>query len=147
VVWRLLVILCGIDPGVNNGFALKLPTGYITATFRDPNPHELWDTLRLAHPNAVAVETFYTGNRVDDSGIHTIEVVGSIRGICHILHIPCFGQVPQVRKSYVPDAKDLFAKVYGRKPVMTKDEDDHEISALSHLLCLEERITNGEIKL
>jgi hypothetical protein len=139
------VILCGIDPGVNNGFALKLPTGYITTTFRDQ--HELWDTLRLAHPSAVAVEAFHTGNRVDPVIIHTIEIVGSIRGICHVLHIKCFGQMPQARKSYVPDAKALFAKVYGRKPVMTKDKDDHEVSALSHLLCLEERIANGEIKL
>lgn len=137
-------VIVAVDPGLASGFAIKIPgVGYRTATFE--TPEDLWDAVKGSGASHLAVEAFHRSGRVDQYMIHTIEMVGSIRGICHVLSIKCYGQMNQARRSFIPDAiKELQSQ--GRKVVMSKAEDDHEVDALSHLMCLEWRFKEGKAK-
>ena len=138
--------LVGIDPGGSNGVAVRLPNDfYVTATY--DTPQAVWDIFRqYPQIKAVALETFHGSGRMNVVRIHTIEIVGSIRGICYVKGIPCFGQTTQTCRSYIPDAIATLTK-QGRRVRMTKAEDDHEVMALAHLHLLEDRIKKGTAKL
>lgn len=124
-----------IDPGVSIGVAIKYSDGkYITCTLTEPS--SLWEILK-GKPDKVAFESFRTGGRVDVNMLHTIELVGSIRGICYVLGVPSYGQLPQSRKSFLDEAD---AKL---KDVLLHTR--HEVDALAHLLLLEWRIANNKL--
>lgn len=129
-----MTILMGIDPGVSTGIAVKFPNEYRVVTTTDPE--KLWEMIQTLRPDAVAFEAFHTGGRVDENMIHTIEVVGSIRGVCHILGIKAYGQMPQSRRSFLPDAAKILAN--------DKFASRHDKDALAHLLLLEWRIKEGK---
>lgn len=132
-------LLLGIDPGGTTGYAVstRVMNGtrhYQTGTF--DMAHQVWDFIRAHRPERVAFETFSTGGRVDAAMLHTIELVGSIRGVCHVLNIACYGQQPQSRKAFIEQAQE---KLRGTKHMT------HEVDALAHLLLLEWRIANGKL--
>lgn len=129
------MLLLAIDPGPHIGVAVDINGDMSTMTILDP--YELWSIIRMHKPDALAFETFFTGNRVDANMLHTIELVGSLRGICHVLDIPAYGQMPQARKSFLQEAKAYLGEGHSNIP--------HEVDALAHLLLLKWRITNGKL--
>lgn len=132
-------LLIAFDPGGTTGYAVSVPVidgtrVYKTGTF--DMAQQVWDFMKSNMPERVAFETFSTGGRVDAAMLHTIELVGSIRGVCHILGIPSHGQEPQSRRGFLEQAKDMLK---GQKHMK------HEEDALAHLLLLEWRIANGKL--
>jgi hypothetical protein len=126
-------VLMAIDPGGSTGVAFKISANYHTCTINEPK--ELWDLIKNFKPDRIAFESFYTGGQVDRNMIHTIELVGSIHGICYVLGIPFHGQQPQARKSFILDARKILKTEGGHT--------QHEVDALAHLLCLEYRANRG----
>lgn len=126
------------------GIASRIDGKYATLTLKGADL--LYDMLRDYKPDIVTVETFFTAGRVGVAMIRTIEMVGGVRAACRVLGVPCYGQTPGARVARVDDAKTVFASVHGHRPIMTKDQDDHEISALAHLLTLEHRIKTNTVK-
>lgn len=129
-----MTVLLGLDPGGTTGCALKIGRAYMTRTF--VHVPELWDFIKEHRPDKVAFEVFVTAGRVDAAMIHTIELVGSIRGICHVLKIPGYGQTAQSRKGFIEPAKAIL-----KGTPHTKHEED----ALAHLLLLEWRMKEGKL--
>jgi hypothetical protein len=125
-----MTVLMAIDPGVSTGAAFKIDDNYHTCTITEAK--ELWDLIKNFKPDRIAFETFATGGQVDRNMLHTIELVGSIHGICYVLGIPFHGQQPQTRRSFIPPARRLLVAQAGA----TKHEED----ALAHLLLLEYRM-------
>lgn len=138
------MISVGIDPGVSNGFALRLGDGepVHTATYREQQ--KLWFALAQLHGSDVhvALEGFYGSGRLDIYKRHTIEMVGAIKALCSIWGFHLHTHTAGERLSFQKDAITLLTS-QGRKVVMTKDKDDHEVSALSHLLRMEYRLRTG----
>lgn len=130
-----MTVMMGIDPGPHTGIAVNINGNYHTATIMVDT--ELWDMLSQYRPEKVAYENFFTGGRIDRNMIRTMELVGSIRGVCHVLGIPAYLQQPQQRRPFILDARKLLIGQPGR---MTHDED-----ALAHLLLLEYRIREGKL--
>lgn len=134
-------LLMAFDPGGTSGYALSTRVmngtrSYRTGTFDMVQP--LWDLIKGSRPERVAFETFSTGGRVDAAMLHTIELCGSIRGICHVLGIASYGQTPQSRRPFLEQAQTILRGT-GVK-YMT-----HEADALAHLLLLEWRIDKGKL--
>jgi hypothetical protein len=100
----------------------------------------VWELLSGADPatTRVAYETFSTSGRVDTAMLHTIELVGSIIGVCFVLGIPSYPQTPQSRRSFIEEAQKLLFRQ--KRPGL-----QHEVDALAHLLLLEYRIKKGMI--
>ena len=132
-------VLAAVDPGRRIGFAFKLPTNstYHTCTIIELSDLESFlKRLRITH---LALETFARSGRIDSHMIHTMEIVGAVKMACVTYGIQLHTQQPQERRSYIPDAIALL-RSQGRKVVMTKAKDDHEVDALSHLLRLEDAL-------
>ena len=121
-----------IDPGPHTGIAVREFDGS-AVTYMTEDRNELWRLIQLYNPQHLACETFYTGGRVDIHMIRTIEVVGGVKAACAVLGIAYHMQEPQMRKSFLDEAK-----------VMGKRSWEHEYDALAHLLCLEYRLISGE---
>jgi hypothetical protein len=136
-------VYMAVDPGPHIGVATRIDSNYVTITLRDAN--ELWDMLREYRPSIVAVEVFFTGNRVDANMIHTIEQVGGVRAACRALGLLCYGQMPDARTSFIEDAIQLL-RSQGRVLDLSKQGDDPEIQALAHLKLLEWRLKNNEAR-
>lgn len=128
-------IKVAIDPGGTTGFAVKVVSEYHTCSLT--TPQELWDMLSGYKPDIVAFETFYTGGMVDINMIRTIELVGSIKGICHILKVPAHPQQPQARRAFQLDARQILRGQRGKTV--------HEEDALAHLLRLEWNLARGKL--
>lgn len=128
-------MIIGIDPGPNIGFAMHVSDQYATALYTEPNV--LWDLLKAHPPERLAFETFIGTGRLDPAKQHTIELVGSLRGLCRVLGIKGYPQQPQTRRPFLPHAKSLL---------QGKGCSVHEHDALAHLLLLEWRIQKGQIK-
>lgn len=132
-------MLMAFDPGGTTGYAVSVPDiqgkrTYKTGTF--DMAQQVWTLIDGTHPEKVAFETFSTGGRVDAAMLHTIELVGSIRGVCYVLGIPSYGQEPQSRRAFLEQSKGMLAGTQHMK---------HEEDALAHLLLLEWRIANGKL--
>lgn len=134
-------LLIALDPGVSTGVAFKFPDreGYLTQTITEVD--SLWDLLREYKPGKLAFETFFTGARLDTHKLHTIELVGSIRGVCYVLGIPGYGQTPASKMPFLQEAKSRLKST----GVRGRDYTDHEEDALAHLLLLEYRIQKGKL--
>lgn len=130
-----MTVLMGIDPGPHIGIAVKINYDYHTATVTDPK--ELWDMLSQYRPDHVAYENFFTGGRIDTNMIRTMEIVGSIRAVCHVFGIPAHLQQPQQRRGFILDARKILTGQIGKMP--------HDEDALAHLLLLEHRIKEGTL--
>lgn len=130
------MLLVAIDPGVSTGLAIKSDETYVTNTITDYS--ELWDLLK-SKPDKVAFESFSTGGMVNKYMLHTIELVGSIRGICYVYQIPHYGQTPQARYPFLTDAQALL------NSISDGSHTPHEKDALAHLLLLEYRIKEGKL--
>jgi len=129
--------LCAIDPGGSTGLAGKIDGQYHTATITAPS--ELWDMLNQFRPAIVAYEDFI-GSGMRDVNINgTLQLVGSIVGICHVLGIKSIKNQPQARRAFIQDARKLLAGQGG------SGHTAHEVDALSHLLLLEYQIANGKV--
>jgi hypothetical protein len=130
-------VLFAIDPGGSTGVAVKIDGDYHTATITQPT--ELWDMLNQFRPGTVAYEDFI-GNTMRDVNINgTLQLVGSIVGVCHVLGIKCIKNVPQARRAFILDARKLLAGQGGSGHTV------HEVDALAHLLLLEYQIKEGKI--
>src|SRR5262245_57026224 len=102
----MMPVIMAIDPGGSTGVAFKIDNNYHTCTITDPK--ELWDLLKNFKPDKVAFESFATGGQVDRNMIGTMELVGSIHGICYVLGIEFYGQQPQARRSFIPPARRIL---------------------------------------
>jgi hypothetical protein len=114
---------------------MRVGEEYATALYT--NPHDLWNLIAKHPPNRLAFEVFIGTGRLDPAKQHTIELVGSLYGICYVLKIRQYPQQPQTRRPFLPQAKSILA---GRGCT------EHEHDALAHLLLLEWRIAKGQIK-
>lgn len=126
--------MMAVDPGGSIGIAVRIPkddgTGtYLTATYTDPK--DVWNILSMYPPVYLAYEKFATGGRVDKNMLHTVEIVGGLRSLCHVMNIEMHVHQPQERRSFLPEAKILLS---GRHATI------HEHDALAHLLLLEYRL-------
>jgi hypothetical protein len=131
-----LMLLVAIDPGVSTGLAIKSDDMYVTSTITDYS--ELWDMLK-SKPDKVAFETFKTAGMVNQYMLHTIELVGSIRGICYAYGIPHYGQTPAARIAFKNEAETLMEELSDGSHTV------HELDALMHLLLLEYRIKENKL--
>lgn len=133
-----------IDPGQNVGLALRFDNGnWGTLTVpKVPDGDERFDmvlsTLAEAwdkyHPTGLVVESFKTMSRyVSKYGLETIELVGAIRALAYVHHVPIVQQMPSQRLFMQHQAHDLLKE---RRAPFT----DHEVSALSHLLAYEYKL-------
>jgi hypothetical protein len=128
------MIIMAIDPGGSTGVAVKIDGNYHTATITQPT--ELWDMLRDYKPDIVAYEDFI-GNSMRDVNINgTLQLVGSIVGVCHVFGLKCIKNVPQARRAFILDARRLLVNAQGKTV--------HEVDALAHLLLLEYQIKEGK---
>lgn len=139
-----MTLYMAVDPGPHTGVAFKLENGrYLTATLEGAGVgRELWQFIKDQHPTKLAFEGFHGSGRMDENRITTIELVGSIRGVCYVLGIPAYRQLAQMRLSFVPDARAIL-KANG---LVSAGHTEHERDALAHLLCLEWRIKTGKLK-
>lgn len=129
--------ILAIDPGGTTGIAYRMPDSSLR-TCTVTSPQELWAFFN-PKPDIVVFEVFTTGNRVDKYMIYTIELVGGIKAACEILGISGYAHSPQMRKSFIEDARVALRAT--REPFMI-----HEVDALAHLLCIEWRIAEGKVR-
>ena len=125
--------LFAIDPGPHTGIAVKIDGNYHTATIT--SPPELWDMLNQFRPGIVAYEDFIGSGPRDININGTLQLVGSIVGICHVLGLKSIRNQPQARRAFIQEARRLLS---GVQPT------PHEIDALAHLLLLEYQIKEGK---
>jgi hypothetical protein len=129
-----VTILFAIDPGGSTGIAVKIDGNYHTATIK--KPEELWDMLSNYKPDTVAYEDFIGSGQRDVNINGTLQLVGSIVGICHVLGIKSIKNQPQARRAFIQDARKLLS---GQQAHTV-----HEVDALAHLLLLEYQIKEGK---
>ena len=126
--------ILALDPGGTTGIAIRLQDGaWDTSTTRDPQ--ELWTFFTSTKPDAVVFELFSTMGRVDKYMLHTVELVGGIKALCHALDIDGYAHVPQNRYGFLEAAEDMLRA--RRRPFVV-----HEKDALAHLLAWEYRMAN-----
>lgn len=133
-------ILMGLDPGGTTGCAVKVANRYMTTTFT--LAQDLWDFISEHKPDHIAFEVFTTAGRIDTAMSHTLELVGSLRGICYVLGIPGHGQMPQARRAFLEEAERIVKR---NKSMYGTPFTKHEIDATAHLLLLEWRIKEGKL--
>ncbi len=124
-------MILSIDPGNHAGIAYKGTDGSYTTTVV-LTQEEVYDLIRLK-PDHVVVEKF-NAVQISKYGIYTTELVGGIKALCYLLHIPLHVHPPQGRKAFMKEAKDIVNSNGGMHLVANKD---HEIDALAHLLAYE----------
>lgn len=120
--------ILSIDPGGTTGIALRMTDGSVV-TSTCVSAQELWGIIE-SKPDEVVYEIFSTQGRVDRYMLYTVELVGSIKGLCHALQIPGFAHTPQRRKPWMKEANDLIK--LAKRPYVV-----HEVDALAHLLAHE----------
>jgi len=135
------MIVIAIDPGIRIGCAVCMDGPYRTCTYDQSTLADFYDTLRAA--DRVILEDFDTGGRVDHNMLRTVQVIGGVKAVCLLHHVRFELQWPQERRSFIQDAIDLLKK-QGRRVVNTKQEDNHEIDALAHLLAWEHYQTHPQ---
>jgi hypothetical protein len=129
-------VLFAIDPGPHTGLAVKIDDAYHTATIMSQK--ELWDMINQFRPNKLAYEIFIGSGQRDVHINYTLELVGSLNGICHVLGITAYRQQPQARRAFIQEARALLAGLGGSGHTV------HEVDALSHLLLLEYRLEHEQ---
>jgi len=127
-------VLFAIDPGPHTGMAVKIDGDYHTATITQPT--ELWDMLNQFRPEVVAYEDFIGSGQRDININATLQLVGSIVGVCHVLGLKSIRNQPQARRAFIQDARRLLVNQPGKTV--------HEVDALAHLLLLEYQIAHGK---
>jgi hypothetical protein len=120
-------VILAIDPGLSTGVALR-SNGTLTTTTLHSN-EAVWALFNKSHVNVVVIERFATAGRLSSPGLATIELVGSIKGICYIQGILLHVHVPQFRYAWMDRAKALLQGVEAHTV--------HEVDALAHLLAYE----------
>ena len=128
-------VLFAIDPGPHTGVAVCVDEFYHTATITEPT--ELWDMLAQYKPDVVAYEDFIGSGPRDININGTIQLVGSIVGICHVLGIKSVRNQPQARRAFIQEARKKLSTQQGTTA--------HEVDALAHLLLLEYQIKLGKV--
>jgi hypothetical protein len=129
-------VLFAIDPGPHTGLAVKMDdANYHTATIMSQT--ELWDMINQFRPGKLAYEIFIGSGQRDVHINYTLELVGSLNGICHVLGIKSYRQQPQERRAFIQEARTLLAGQEGSGHTV------HEVDALAHLLRLEYRLREG----
>ena len=131
-----MAVYMAVDPGGHNGVAVNIDGMYHTCTIMQPK--ELWDLISQFKPEKIAYETFSTGGLIDRNMNETIQLVGSIKGICHVLGIDSYPQPPQSRKAFLERAQAILKN--------ERNKTIHERDALAHLLLLEHLLKIGHIK-
>jgi len=81
--------------------------------------------------SAVVIENFVTMGYMSKYGLETVELVGAVKTIAWQRKLPLVRQAPGVRLPFERQAMALF------KARKQTQYTDHEVSALSHLLCYE----------
>ena len=138
-------LLVAIDPGPHTGIACRL-TDDSFVTIAKEHPGDVWSMLKHDPPKMVACETFYTGGRIDIHMLRTIEMVGGVKAVCHMLQIPLFVQQPQERTAFLDEARALLGEYYSRATkTQRRAAAEHELDALAHLLLLEWRLIHGKL--
>jgi hypothetical protein len=124
--------LVAIDPGPHTGLAVfvdgKLAYSMTIAVTQGQDPahqflqvHAIVNDL-LFHTDAdveVVVEDFKTTRPQGWPTYHTIQLIGWVRGVCFLLHVPCTPRLPAMRKAFLEEAQYL-AKI------------PHEQDAIAH---------------
>lgn len=118
--------IVAIDPGGTTGIAVTVDgKEFNTCTYT--TPEEVWSLVNLDPVDTVVIERFQTSDYLSKYGLLTIEIVGGVMGICHILgkrlviHTPVQRYSQQdIAKRYLLDKGIPFAI--------------HEEDALSHML-------------
>lgn len=143
-------MIVAVDPGQNVGLAVRFDnSNWGTLTIpKVPEADERFDLLLTTLVEQfdrgpcemLVLESFKTMSRyLSKYGLETIELVGAIRAVCWLRGIEVTLQMPTQRK---PWENTAAAMIKARKRPST----DHEVSALSHLLAYEYRISGGGAK-
>jgi hypothetical protein len=118
-------IVCAIDPGGTTGIAIRLPTETDNLqTCVAKTPEELYDLINRGHITHIVIETFQA-QLISRHGLDTVEIVGGVKALCHVLNIELETHMPQDRYPFQQEAKQLLQ---GKHTVI------HEQDALAHLL-------------
>lgn len=120
-----------IDPGVSTGVAVRLPDNSILTATMDRKMLLSFFKDSGAKITDLALEKFARSNRIDTNMIHTMENVGIVIGVCHVLGIKRHDHVPQERYSFMDEAEAIL-------DAKGAQYTQHEHDALAHLLLLEQ---------
>lgn len=130
-------LLLALDPGGTTGIAVRSYDGSIMTSVATDAP-TVWSYFSNPAPDAVIFELFSTMGRVDKYMLHTVEMVGGIKALCHALNVQGYAHVPQQRKAFIESAREIL-KGQRRKFMI------HEVDALAHLLAHEYRLANPRV--
>lgn len=135
------ILALAVDPGNHAGLAWRNDDGSWDATMiYEQLPETLEYITKSPHPQAVAIEEFKTGGHIASYGLYTVELVGMIKGLCWYLKIPVFQHSPQARYPYLAEADAMLRQRYHTENKLRgRGFTEHELDALSHLLCYETR--------
>lgn len=122
--------ILAVDPGVTVGVATKIGDNYMALEVG--TKEDVWNFLRVDW-DYVVVERFKTAGMISVYGLHTVEMVGGLQGICHVKSIPLTFHPPAKRKAFMREA----ASILTAKKVHFSKADDHAHDALAHLLAFE----------
>lgn len=142
-------MIIAVDPGQNVGLAFRFNNGnWGTLTVpKVPDGDDRLDMVMstlVKHLDAetctmMVYEDFKTMSRyISKYGLETVELIGVLRAVCYIRKIPVVHQTASQRFFMVNDAKELLKS---RSLIHT----NHEVSALSHLLAYEYRVSEGKV--
>lgn len=120
--------VCAIDPGPHVGLALREEDGSADVWMIERDLNRVMEAVMDFHPDVIAVELFATGGRMSKYGIETIEIVGAMQALAHVLGAKFYKRAPQIRYSFMDQA---------RKELKIKGRTQHHIDAYAHLLSVE----------
>lgn len=120
-----MAAILSIDPGGTTGLAWSTEEENNYATMVSTTKEEVWQLCEAFH--VIVIERFSTSDYLSKYGLHTIEIVGGVKAICHLQHKTLVVHAPQNRYSCQDKAKEyLLAQ---REKFMIHEED-----ALAHLM-------------
>ena len=127
-----MVKLLGLDPGESTGFVVVTVTpGSSIATVNEHGVLRLWHGLgtlaKRTRPDVIIYERWrlypWVARSLTWSELPTVQVIGVLKFVAEMMHVPCIGQNASFRKNYRL-SKKRFKEV----------DNPHSRDALQHVL-------------
>lgn len=128
-----------IDPGMTTGLAVRYAADkWSTFAVEGTVPVLIGWIQKLASEDfnspleEVVIEKFLGTQRyMSKYGIETIELIGAVKALCHLMSIPLVFQTPSQKFPFMDEARGLLVE---RRKAWRLSFTDHDQDALAHLL-------------